>query len=41
MAIWICLHADDVVLALSNSGETEELVQILPTLKRFGVRSSP
>src|SRR5262245_65971347 len=28
----------DVVLALSNSGETEELLAILPLLKRLGVR---
>ncbi len=28
---------DDVVLALSNSGETEELLAILPQLKRLGV----
>ena len=28
---------DDVVLLLSNSGETEELVQLLPHLKRRGV----
>lgn len=27
----------DVVLALSNSGETEEIVALLPHLKRFGV----
>lgn len=27
---------DDVVLALSNSGESEELLTILPTLKRMG-----
>src|SRR5262245_16053550 len=27
----------DVVLALSNSGETEELLAILPLLKRLGV----
>lgn len=27
----------DVVLALSNSGETEELVAVLPALKRLGV----
>lgn len=31
------LHPDDVLLALSNSGETEELVQILPTVKRLGM----
>nr|WP_092074236.1 KpsF/GutQ family sugar-phosphate isomerase [Dendrosporobacter quercicolus]NSL49136.1 KpsF/GutQ family sugar-phosphate isomerase [Dendrosporobacter quercicolus DSM 1736]SDM84957.1 arabinose-5-phosphate isomerase [Dendrosporobacter quercicolus] len=29
--------AEDVVLALSNSGETGEIVGILPTLKRIGV----
>lgn len=28
----------DVVLALSNSGETEELIKILPTLKRLDVK---
>jgi arabinose-5-phosphate isomerase len=28
---------DDVVLALSNSGETQELLQILPSLKKMGV----
>lgn len=28
----------DVVLAVSNSGETEEIIQLLPHLKRFGVR---
>ena len=33
-----CLHSEDVMLALSNSGETEELVQILPALDRLGVR---
>lgn len=27
----------DVVLAISNSGETEELIRLLPTLKRIGV----
>lgn len=30
--------SDDVIIAISNSGETEELVSILPFLKRFGVR---
>ncbi len=30
------VHADDVVLALSNSGETE-VVQLLPALKKIGV----
>ncbi|MCI0526974.1 MAG: KpsF/GutQ family sugar-phosphate isomerase [Nitrospira sp.] len=27
----------DVVIALSNSGETEELLKILPVMKRFGI----
>ena len=30
--------ADDVFLALSNSGETEELVAILPLIKRLGAK---
>ena len=30
--------SDDVVLALSNSGETDELSAILPVLKRIGAR---
>ncbi|MEJ5252071.1 MAG: KpsF/GutQ family sugar-phosphate isomerase [Chthonomonadetes bacterium] len=30
--------AEDVVLALSTSGETDELLAILPALKRIGVR---
>jgi arabinose-5-phosphate isomerase len=29
---------EDVVLALSNSGETEELLRLLPALKRIGAR---
>ncbi|HET6516469.1 MAG TPA: KpsF/GutQ family sugar-phosphate isomerase [Thermodesulfovibrionales bacterium] len=29
--------ADDVVMAISNSGETEELVGLIPFLKRFNV----
>ena len=29
---------DDIVLVLSNSGETDELVAILPTLKNLGTR---
>ena len=29
--------SDDVIIAISNSGETEELVKIVPYLKRFGV----
>lgn len=28
---------DDIVLALSNSGETNEVVQLIPVLKRIGV----
>ena len=31
------ITADDVVIAISNSGETAELVTILPVLKRLGV----
>jgi arabinose-5-phosphate isomerase len=31
------LVAGDVVLAISNSGETEELVRLLPSIKRLGV----
>ncbi|HSR49872.1 MAG TPA: KpsF/GutQ family sugar-phosphate isomerase [Acidobacteriota bacterium] len=31
------LTSDDIVLALSNSGETEELIRLLATLKRLGV----
>jgi len=31
------ITADDVVLALSNSGETEEIVSLLPIIKRLGV----
>ena len=29
---------DDVILALSNSGQTEELVRLLPSLKRIGAK---
>lgn len=32
------ITAEDVVLVLSNSGETDEVRQILPLLKRLGVR---
>src|SRR5215211_5793750 len=32
------LQADDVVIALSNSGETEELLRLLETIKRIGAR---
>jgi len=31
------VHRDDVVLVLSQSGETAEVVGLLPALKRFGV----
>jgi len=31
------IRADDLVLALSNSGETEELLRLLPGIKRLGV----
>ena len=31
-----CVRADDVVLALSNSGESEELIRILPAFHRIG-----
>jgi len=31
------IGSDDIVLALSNSGETAEMLQILPTLKALGV----
>jgi len=31
-----CVRADDVVLALSNSGETEEIRRLLPLLRRVG-----
>lgn len=29
---------DDVVIAISNSGETQELMNLLPLIKRFGVQ---
>lgn len=32
------VRSDDIILALSNSGETDELNMILPSLKRTGVR---
>ena len=35
------LASGDIVLALSYSGETEELVRLLPTLKRLSTPSSP
>ncbi|QDT36680.1 KpsF/GutQ family sugar-phosphate isomerase [Stratiformator vulcanicus] len=32
-----CVHEDDVVIALSHSGETDELNRLLPLLDRMGV----
>lgn len=32
-----CVHADDVVLALSNSGETEEITRLIPMIKNLKV----
>ncbi len=32
------IQADDVVIALSHSGETEELVRLLETIRRLGAR---
>ncbi|HKQ29936.1 MAG TPA: KpsF/GutQ family sugar-phosphate isomerase [Burkholderiales bacterium] len=32
------ITVDDVVLAISNSGETEEILTILPIIKRMGVK---
>ena len=32
------IQTDDVVIALSNSGETEELLRLLETIKRLGAR---
>src|SRR5438034_11607457 len=32
------LQADDVILALSYSGETEEILRLLETIKRLGAR---
>ncbi len=32
------IQADDVVLALSNSGETDELLRLLETIKRLGAQ---
>jgi arabinose-5-phosphate isomerase len=32
-----CVHPDDIVLALSNSGETEEVCRLLPILKGLGI----
>lgn len=33
-----CLHEQDLFLALSNSGETQEILQILPTVRGTGVK---
>lgn len=33
-----CLHSSDVLLALSNSGETEEILSILSTVRAMGVK---
>ena len=35
------LNDGDVVLALSYSGETDELINLLPAIKRFAVKISP
>lgn len=32
------LSADDVIIGISNSGETEELIRILPVIKRMGAK---
>ena len=32
------ITADDVVIALSNSGESDEILNILPTIKRLGAK---
>lgn len=32
------LTREDIVLAISNSGETSELLQLLPLIKRFGLK---
>ncbi len=29
---------DDIVIAMSNSGETEEIIRLLPTLKKIGAK---
>jgi len=31
------IRGDDLILAISNSGETEELIRLLPVIKRLGV----
>lgn len=32
-----CLHTDDVLLALSNSGETEELCRLVPIVQKMNI----
>ena len=32
------IDSEDVVLVLSNSGETEEIVSLIPVLKRMGIK---
>jgi arabinose-5-phosphate isomerase len=32
-----CLGSDDVLIVLSNSGETDEICRILPSVARFGI----
>lgn len=32
------LRQEDCILAISNSGETQEIVDLLPTIKRFGIK---
>ena len=32
------ITADDVIIAISNSGETDELINLLPSLRRIGAR---
>ena len=37
MATWAWSWPGDVVLAISNSGESDELAAILPAMRRIGV----
>ncbi len=32
-----CLHENDLLIALSNSGETEEICRLIPCVKDFGI----
>ncbi|WP_318372972.1 SIS domain-containing protein [Enterobacter sp.] len=32
------IHVDDIAILLSNSGETQEMLALLPSLKKMGVR---